>query len=103
MQVARVKRQQGLVNIVGPELGAGRFQQTGDAAVVVGVAVGDDDPRHVGHGGTEQGHAGLQQAEGSFSAGVNQRQSFVLKNIGPSWPGVGMSFLWHRYRMDTAS
>ena len=103
LQVARVKGQQGLVDVVGPERGAGGFNDAGDAAVVVGVAVGDDDARDVGGGAPEQGHAGLEQVKGGVGAGVNQGQAVVLKDVGPGGAGVRVAFLRHGHGVDAAA
>ena len=103
MQVSRIEGQQRLVNVVGPQLGAGLLDNPRHAPVVIGVPVGDDNPFDVRRLQPAQRHARPQHFKGRLGAGVNQRQPLVLKDVGPGRSGMGMALLGDRHRVDPAS
>ena len=102
LQVARIERQQGLIDVVGPEFRARRFHQPRYAVIMIGVSVGDYDPLHIGRFQTEQSHAGLQQVERESGARVDQGEPLVLKDVRPSGSRMRMAFLGNGHGVDSS-
>ena len=97
------KGSSGLVDVVSPKLGAGLLDHPRHAAIVVRVAVGNDHPLDVAYFQARQRHSRPQQVEGGLRSWVNHRQPFVFEDVRPGWPGVRMSFLWHRHGVDAST